>query len=403
MIGLAWAYFRRRIILVTAALGIMLGVAVLVTVLGVFQGFLLEFQSSIRSFSGDMVVQVPRFAEEADRLEELLLAQPEVLEARPRLDWFGLVGRRGSRSLADPRSADLNGLILIGLDDVEATIPPPTREGALPMQLGRVLADRLGLAVGDTIEIVTNRNGPGKPIPVRQSFELTGFFETGRFDLDLDRAFVRRVDLAALCRTEPAVTSYKVELAAGIEADDFAPELLRRLGDAGLEPFSTPRVRTWRELGGNALRAVEDQKGILATVFSFIVLVAAYQLIATLLLTVTEKRRDIGVLGALGASPRRIVGFFVGLGLLIAVIGSTLGLLLGWWLTSNLERVELWLGGGEPVFLPEVYKFDHIPVAVDLPAVLLVVAATLATAALFSLLPAWRAARLRIVDALGRT
>ncbi len=229
---------------------------------------------------------------------------------------------------------------------------------------------------------------------------------------------MRRVDLAALCRTEPAVTSYKVELAVGVEADDFAPELLRRLGEAGLEPFSTPRVRTWRELGGNALRAVEDQKGILATVFSFIVLVAAYQLIATLLLTVTEKRRDIGVgggraaapprgdigvLGALGASPRRIVGFFVGLGLLIAVIGSALGLLLGWWLTSNLERVELWLGGGEPVFLPEVYKFDHIPVAVDLPAVMLVVAATLATAALFSLLPAWRAARLRIVDALGRT
>jgi lipoprotein-releasing system permease protein len=403
MIGLAWAYFRRRIILVTAACGIMLGVAVLVTVLGVFQGFLLEFQGSIRQFSGDMVLQVPRYAEGGEQeLEKLLLEQPEIVSAQPHLDWFGLVGRRGSRSLADPRSADLNGLVLLGVDEQELAIPPAQEEGAVPMQLGKVLADKLGLEVGDTIEVVTHRNGARGPVPVRRSFELTGTFASGRFDLDLDRAFVRRQDLAELARTEPSVTSYKVMLREDVDADLFSEELEQRLEAARLGPFSTPRIRTWRDLGGNFLRAVENQKGMLATVFSFIILVAAYQLIATLLLTVTEKRRDIGVLGALGASPGRIVLFFVGLGLMIATIGTALGLLLGWWLINNLDRVELWLGGGKPIFLPEVYKFDHIPVAIDFPAILMVVGATLAAAALFSLLPAWRAARMRIVHALDR-
>jgi lipoprotein-releasing system permease protein len=139
---------------------------------------------------------------------------------------------------------------------------------------------------------------------------------------------------------------------------------------------------------------------MLGIVFFFIVLVAAYQLVATLTLTVTEKSKDMGVLRALGATPRRIVRFFMTLGLLVSIIGVGLGLLLGNWLIHNLTTVEKWIGGGQPIFRAEIYKFDHIPVAVDLPSVLALVGSTLLAALLFSFIPAWRASRLRVIQTL---
>lgn len=403
LLRLGWAYFTHRLILPVAAMGITLGVAVLFTVLAVFQGFLEEFESSIRGFSGDVMVDVHRFVPESEEVYRDWLMEVEgVAAVTPRLNWFGLIGRRGSRSIGDPRSADLNGILMMGVDDAELAIPPPSREGHLSMVLGQVLAERLGLKIGDAIEIVTHRAGGGQPVPVRQSFELVDHFTTGRFDQEMDRVFVRRTDLAALSKTSPPFTTWKVESADGVEAEVLKTNLQDHFRSVEMDPFHQPRVSTWRDVGGNFLRAAENQKGILGIVFGFIVLVAAYQLIATLLLTVAEKRRDIGILGALGASPARIIGFFVGLGLLISIIGCTLGLALGWVLAHNLQHVERLLGGGEQIFLPEVYKFNHIPVAVDMPAVVILLSATLATAVLFSLLPAWRASRLRIIQSLQR-
>jgi len=131
-------------------------------------------------------------------------------------------------------------------------------------------------------------------------------------------------------------------------------------------------------------------------------LVAAYQLVATLTLTVTEKRRDIGVLGALGATPGRIIRFWVSLGTLVSFFGVSLGLGLGYLLTSNLKSIELILGGGEKIFLPEIYQFEEIPVLIDTYSVALLAGATLAAGLVFSLIPAWRAARRPILQAMIR-
>ena len=403
LLRLGWAYFTHRLILPVAAIGIALGVAVLFAVLAVFQGFLLEFEGNLRSFSGDVVVDIPRLAPQTEQqYAQWLQEVPGVEQARPRLNWFGLIGRRGSRALDDPRSSDLSGILMLGVDDEELTFPAPSDPELLPMILARPLAERLGLEIGHAIEILTHRTGSGRSIPVRRSFELVDYFRTGRFDQELDRVFVRRADLADLSRTVPAVTAWKIEAGEGVSASGLAGAVRSHLDRQAIGILDRPRVSTWHDVGGNFLRAAENQKGILGVVFSFIVLVAAYQLIATLLLTVAEKRQDIGILGALGASPHRIRGFFVGLGLLISVLGCALGLLLGYFLAHNLTLVEKMLGGGQPIFRQEIYKFDHIPVAVDLSSILLLLGATLATAALFSLLPAWRASRLRIIQSLQR-
>ncbi|MDA0668196.1 MAG: ABC transporter permease [Planctomycetota bacterium] len=404
LLRLGWAYFSQRLILPVAALGIALGVAVLFTVLAVFQGFLEEFEGSIRNFSGDVVVEVPRLVDQTSEQYAALLEQvPDVASAQPRLNWFGLVGRRGSKALDDPRSADLSGILMLGVDQEELSIPDTSEESMLPVVMAERLAASLGLQIGDSVEIVTHRGGGGRAIPVRQTFELVDHFSTGRFDQEIDRVFVRRLDLAALCRSTPNVSAWKIMARDGVDAEELAADLRSHFAKApGISLIDQPRVSTWHDVGGNFLRAAENQKGILGIVFGFIVLVAAYQLIATLLLTVAEKRQDIGILGALGASPLRITGFFVGLGLLISTLGCGLGLLLGWFLATHLPWVERLIGGGEPIFRQEVYKFDHIPVAIDFPAIVVLLIATLTTALLFSLLPAWSASRLRIVESLRR-
>lgn len=401
LLRLGWAYFTHRLILPVAAIGIALGVAVLFAVLAVFQGFLQEFEDNLRDFSGDVVVDVPRLVPQTERQYADWLQQvPGVEQALPRLNWFGLIGRRGSRALDDPRTSDLSGILMLGVDGSELSFPAPSNPDLLPMILARPLAQQLGLEVGQAIEILTHRSGSGRSIPVRRSFELVDYFRTGRFDQELDRVFVRRADLADLSRTIPPLTAWKIAASEGVAAEDLATAVRAHLEQQDIGIIDRPRVSTWHDVGGNFLRAAENQKGILGVVFSFIVLVAAYQLIATLLLTVAEKRKDIGILGALGASPHRIRGFFVGLGLLISVLGCSMGLLLGLLLARNLTLVERMLGGGQPIFRQEIYKFDHIPVAVELSSILLLVGATLTTAVLFSLVPAWRASRLRIIQSL---
>ena len=385
-----------------ASLGIALGIGVLFTVFAVFNGFLSEMESSIRLVSGDVTLEIPRESPQTESDYRTWFSEIEELQSStPQLQWFGLIGRRGSRAVDDPRTADLSGIMLIGVD--EAEIPfAPTQNNLAPMRVGAPLAKKLGLEIGDVIEIVTHRLSRGQPVPMRQTFQYTAEYSTGRFDQDLDRVFVRRADLAKISATQPPMSHWVLRAADGVTAESLAEAIKAKIDQQKLSPLDYPRVRTWRSVGGNFLRAAENQKGILTVVFGFIVLVAAYQLIATLLLTVAEKRRDIGILAALGASPFRVSTFFVGLSLMVSLIGVGLGLLLGWWLTRHLPLVESWLGGGEAVFREEIYKFDHIPVAVDLEMILIMVGTTLLTSVVFSLLPAWRASRTRIVTALRR-
>ncbi|MBL7008247.1 MAG: ABC transporter permease [Planctomycetes bacterium] len=420
LLHLAWCYFRSRALLAMSALAIALGVAVLFAVLAVVNGFLAQVESTIRDFSGDAVVAaIPeRLAPEAELQDYLdALEAVEGLESQqPRLNYYGLIGRRGARAIDDPRTTDLSGLLLVGLDRLPEGMkrlqadpqlepvafgPEEVPPGAI--LVGKVLAAKAGVGVGDSLMVISFKRGSqGYPVPVQTSFRVEAVFTTGRYDHDIDRAIVRREDLALMIGDGLGFNEIGLRGRPGLAPEQLADRAEAALLAAGLKQKGWPMlVSTWRAQGGNFLRAVENQKGILSAVFFCIVLVAAYQLVATLALTVTEKRRDIGVLGALGAAPGRIVTFFVSLGLVIAAVGSALGLLIGTWLTANLEWVQDRIFG-ERIFNAETYIFDHVPVAVDWSSVLILLGATLGAALVFSFLPAWLAARLNIVDALRR-
>ena len=404
------ADLRSRPLLGLSAFAIALGVGVVFTVVSILDGFLAEFEKSVRSFSGDVVVQsrsTGGWNEYATALREV----DGLASAKPRLDWFGLVGRRGSRALDDPRSADLSGLLLVGLDAGDRVeVDPGLFEGPdgnlPPLVLGEAVAEKLGVSPGEALEVVSFAPPSAGPTrPVRTTFRVAATHPGGRWEESVDRAFVRRADLARALGFSTGSSSFTEAIVRGEPGVD--PEVLKdrvenALVAAGLADPAFTGVLGWRDMGGIFLRSVEDQRGTLSLVFFFIVLVAAWQLVATLILTVAEKRKAIGVLGALGAGPGRILTHFASLGLLLGAVGTAGGLLMGWWMTGNLETVEMWLGGGERVFLPEIYQFETIPVAYDPASIFKLVGATLAAALFFSLVPAWRASRIPPVQALNR-
>lgn len=413
--SLGIAYFRRRPLLIFSAVAIALGVAVLFAVLAVMNGFLAELQSSIRSLSGDAVIEAARVrgGEVRDfRSYQRAVADVDGIDRlEPRLNWYGLIGRRGAAALSDPRSTDLSGMLLVGIDGDFPDLAGRTDgrgRPVLPMRMGVGAAERLGLDIGDVLGVITfvepsfsdRRRGSSAPRLLQMSCQLVETIKTGRYDQDLDRAELPRTALARFLDSDTGFTEILIRTSEGADPEIVTEQVESALQLAGFTHQGYRSTFSWRARGGNLLRAVENQRGMLSIVFFFIVLVAAYQLVATLTLTVTEKRRDIGVLRALGATPRRIIRFFVTLGLLISTLGIALGLVLGHWLVRNLSTVEKWVGGGQPIFRAEIYKFDHIPVAVDAQSVWILVGATLVVAVVFSLVPAWRASRVRVIDSL---
>lgn len=396
--SLAVAYFRSNLILPLGSLGIALGIGVLFTVISVFNGFVSELELNIKQVSGDLVVETSLMNQATEQDFDNLFSQiPQIINAQPQLHWFGLIGRRGSRAINNSRSADLSGVLLVGTDE---NIPSVTAEGLTPMIVGKTLASELGLEIGDIAEVISQRPNGKHAQPVRHSFQLIATTSTGRFDQDIDRVLVSRTRLAQLIGLNSNFTNFKISVASDANVGEVRQQLAARLQE---QPFDIQRpssIKTWREVGGTLLRAAEDQKGTLAIVFGFIVLVAAYQLIATLLLLISDKRKDIGIMGAVGASPASIRSFFLALSCVITTFGVVFGLIIGMLLNANLHAVELLIGGGKPIFLPEVYKFDHIPVSVDWPQVWLLIAITYAITLLFSLVPAVRATRMSIIKAL---
>ncbi|MDP6964020.1 MAG: ABC transporter permease [Planctomycetota bacterium] len=400
LLNLAFAYFRSNLILPLGSLGIALGIGVLFTVISVFNGFVLALESNIKQVYGDLTVSTS-LTNSADQQQflELFDHYPQISVAHPQLHWFGLIGRRGSRAVSTSQSADLAGVLLIGSD---GDLPASSTPELSPMVMGQALADELGIKVGEIAEIISQRPNGRHAQPVRHSFQLTGTNSTGRFDQDIDRVLIDRQLLSEIIGLQHSFTTFKLSTSDGTDITDLRSQLLQELEAPPFNIQHPSYVKTWRDLGGTLLRAAEDQKGTLAIVFGFIVIVAAYQLIATLLLLISDKRKDIGILGAIGASPSRIRTFFLLLSCIISTCGICLGLLIGFLLNSNLHTIELLIGGGKPIFLPEVYKFDKIPVQVEWQLVWVLIAITYLITLLFSLIPAVRATNFTIVKALQR-
>ena len=402
-IGLRYVRSRRRSFFVSfitwvSLAGVCLGVAALITILSVMNGFEGELRDRLLALSAHATLSEPGADE--SRLGQIAAsarAAEHVAGAAPFVELQGLLSSgsrlsgatiRGILPAAEAGTGDLSGAMIAG--SLEALQPGTGR-----LVLGRVLAAELAVQPGDRVTVLLPRAAPdGSLDPEIAAFTVSGLFEIGLADHDASLALVPLSDLAALAG--PGAPS-----GVRIRFDDAlaAPGLARSL--AASMPGSLD-VRDWTEDHAAYFHAIRLEKTMMTVILLLIVAVAAFNIVASLVMVVSDKRTDIAILRTLGLPKRSVAGIFVTQGTLIGWLGTAAGVALGLSLALNVDVVMPFLERlfGFQLFDADVYYISAIPSEVHTADVVLVAVAALALTAVATLYPALRAAATQPAEAL---
>jgi lipoprotein-releasing system permease protein len=274
--------------------------------------------------------------------------------------------------------------------------------------VGEQLYNELGFEVGEVLEIGTVVRDPatGDWKMNNREFLITGTFRTRDNETDRGRLYLDRRELADFLGGTHEYTQVLVRLDDyERDKDAVTTDLRASLTSRGLirgDHEGRSEVRTWEEFRGNLLGAIENERVLMGIMLSLVLVVAGFTIFAILSMMVTEKRRDIGILSALGATPAGVQQLFLLIAFWDALLGAALGALLGTWGALEIDDIERWLSRtfGIQIFNRDVYLFDHIPSVVQPLWVATIVLGAFVCALVFAAIPAWRAARLDPLEAL---
>ena len=381
-------------------LGIALGVAALIIVLSVMNGFQKEVTDRMLSVVAHVEVVDVQGQALADWQATAALAKknPAVVAAAPFIAMQSLIAR----------GDEMRGAIVRGIDPAEeAKVTPLAAQlqagvlsqlqpGAWRIVLGGELARMLRVRVGDTVTLVApgGQVTPAGTVPRLKSFTVVGTFEAGHYEYDSGLALIHLADAARLYRLD-GPSGVQLKLADLHQARAVGQQLADTLPPGLL-------VRDWTRTNRNWFDAVQLEKRLMFIILTLIVAVAAFNLVSTLVMTVTDKRADIAILRTLGASPRSIMGIFVVQGAASGVIGTLGGVAFGLLVAVNIgtlvPALERLLG---TVFLPSsVYLISRMPSDPRLADVLPITLVSLLLAFVATLYPSWRASRVKPAEAL---
>ena len=381
-------------------LGIALGVAALIIVLSVMNGFQKEVTDRMLSVVAHIELidaqgnALPDWRATADQARK----NPAVVAAAPFIAMQSLIARgdemRGAvvRGILPTDEAAITPLAAQLKDGVLAQLQP----GSWNIVLGIELARTLRVVTGDTVTLVApgGQVTPAGTVPRLKSFNVVGTFEAGHFEYDSGLALIHLDDAAKLYRLDGA-SGVQLKLADLHQARAVAQQLSTQLPPGLL-------VRDWTRTNRNWFDAVQLEKRLMFIILTLIVAVAAFNLVSTLVMTVTDKRADIAILRTLGASPRSVMGIFVVQGAASGVIGTLSGVGFGLLVAVNIgtlvPALERLLG---MAFLPgSVYLISRMPSDPRLSDVMPIALISLALAFVATLYPSWRASRVKPAEAL---
>ena len=444
---LSWRYLRVRRTNYIGIIGIFVGVGALILILSIMAGFLAESRKSVRGSLSDIIIEpvasLTGNPEPAEPTLEMARSTPGVLGATAQLHWYGIMtfgGDKtmlGNRQLGDPTFTELSGVHLIGVDidgEAQATefheslrrkskmprdqVEDPEHPFASPPNYkprGRALASvivgeqlmwRLQLRRGDIIQVmlpVVSSNGR-EITPNTREYVIAGSYRSGENEVDLGRIFLERSELIDLIGYTAQFSQVLVKLEDyDQDSERVVGELTTKLVEAKIiDPGDVTSVRTWEQFRQTLIGAIENEKTLMGIMLSLVLVVAGFTIFAILSMLVTEKRRDIGILAALGATPRGIMTLFLLIGCWDALIGAISGAAVGVYLAIKIDPIERWLSETLhiQIFNRNVYLFDHIPSVIDVMGVALIVLGAFFCTLIFAAFPALKAARLHPIDAL---
>jgi lipoprotein-releasing system permease protein len=388
------------LITIIAVGGIFLGVAALITVIGVMTGLQRDLQSKIIGTNPHIYVfqsghgwRLANWRTAIDSIGQI----PGIVAMEP-----FIMTRVGILANQIATSGSLYGLQLKSehppVNEVERQIREgklqlgPTRSGYPGLLIGHRLAAAVSATLGDTVQVVAFENikiGPtGDPYPIILKFEITGIFQTGMFEYDSQFMYADLTPVQELLSLDSTVVS---GIAINV-TDPWKVEPIRKQIDARLGyGYWTD---DWKRLNDSLFSALKLEKMAMAIILFLIVLVAAFNIISTLIMVVADKTREIGILKSMGMPDGGVLRIFILQGITIGVIGTAMGTALGLFLVWLLETYKF-------IELPgDVYFLDTLPVALDPMDLAAILITSLLIAFVSTIYPAWQASRLLPVEAI---
>jgi lipoprotein-releasing system permease protein len=405
---LAGRYLRARreegfisVIAVFSLVGIALGVATLIIVMAVMNGFRAELLGRIMGINGHVVVHGISGLD-ADARDNLIGRLSEVQGVR-RVTPFvegqvlasGPQGRAQGALVRGIRPADLSLLELVANGMIAAS--PEEFSPGNGVVMGQRLANRLNLLPGDMVRLLSPRGTPTAfgTIPRARAFKILGFFEIGMFEYDSTFIFMPLSDAQNYFCLDKSVNGLELIVENPEQVKLYREPLIEALGRAG-------RLIDWQDANANFFNALQVERNVMFLILSLIILIAAFNIISSMIMLVNDKARGIAILRTMGATRGMVMRVFLIAGSSIGVVGTFSGLILGTAFCSNIENIRRFLESfvGADLFSAEIYFLSQIPADMNTDEVTYTVLLALGLSLLATLYPAWRAARLDPVEVL---
>ena len=404
MVALRYLRARRQegfisVIAWFSLLGIALGVATLIIVMSVMNGFRHELLNRILGLNGHLSVyanqgQLTGFDDLAQRIAKM----PGVVTVTPMVEGQVMVTARGAS----------HGAIVRGLrpDDIQKRKILATNitrggladfKGQDAVLIGQRMASKLGVRVGDTVTLISPKGAVTAfgTMPRLKAYKVVGTFNIGMFEYDSGFVFMPLEAAQTYFQHKNAVTNLEVFGTNPDTAPKPATEIM--LANKG-----EVRVHDWQRANASFFNAIQVERNVMFLILTLIIVVAAFNIISSMIMLVKDKGRDIAILRTMGATRGMIMRVFFLAGASVGTFGTLAGFAMGLSFAANIETIRQWIQGltGTELFAAEIYFLSKLPAVVDPTEVIVVVVMGLALSFLATLYPSWRAARTDPAEAL---
>ncbi len=402
---IAWRYLRSRkaeglvsVIAGFSFLGIMLGVATLIIVMSVMNGFRLELVSRILGLNGHLNVYssagpLENYMGLVHRIEQI----DGVKNVRPMIEGQVLVTVNNVAT----------GALVRGLEREDFATKPILSEGIVQgdlsafgedrVAIGVKMAERLRLAPGDTFTLLAPKGkaSPFGTIPRSRTYTVGLVFDVGMYEYNNGFIFMPLESAQKFFRMTNRVNSLEVMAGDADIADRIKEQVAQAIGE-------TAQLYDWKQANSAFINALKVERNVMFLILTLIILVAAFNIISSMIMLVKDKGRDIAILRTIGATRGMMLRIFILTGASIGVAGTLAGAAIGIAFADNIESIRRWLEGltNTELFADEIYFLSQLPAVVDWSEVISVILMALVLSIGATLYPAWRAARLDPVEAL---
>jgi lipoprotein-releasing system permease protein len=410
LIGLRYTRAKRKnhfisFISLTSMIGIALGVAALIVVLSVMNGFQAELRTRILGVASHLEItgtnnQLANWQTLAQQVSQFKSqGQAEVIASAPYVMAQGMLSYgqavqgvlvRGVLPAEENKVADLGKNMKVGsLSDLRA--------GEFGVVMGADLAQLLGVSIGEKVVLMAPQGQftPTGVVPRIKQFKVVGLFQIGMYEYDAGLALIHMEDAAKLYRMGENVSGLRLKLNDLFDAPAMSAKLAQKLDGNYF-------VTDWTQQHANFFKAVQLEKKVMFIILTLIVAVAAFNIVSTLVMAVTDKRADIAIMRTFGASPRSIMGIFMVQGALIGMIGTIIGAIVGVIIALNIDTIIPFIESLFKVqFLAkDVYYISDLPSKLEWDDVITIVVMSFILSLLATLYPSYKASTINPAEAL---